>query len=143
VNEGEIRAMTAPTVRNSKQKEGEMNFGQAIQTCMGKYATFEGRASRSEFWWFYLFTLLVIWGANWVGLLVFGDPVGLSALANIVLLLPSLAAATRRLHDTGRSGWWQLLALTVIGIILLIVWWASEGHGEENEHGPPPETMPA
>ena len=120
-----------------------MNFGQAIQTCMGKYATFEGRASRSEFWWFYLFTLLVIWGANWVGLLVFGDPVGLSALANIVLLLPTLAAATRRLHDTGRSGWWQLLALTVIGIILLIVWWASEGHGEENEHGPPPESMPA
>ena len=125
-----------------KQKEGAMDFGQAIRTCMGKFATFDGRASRSEFWWFYLFTLLVIWGANAVGALVLGDPAGLSLLANLIFLLPVLAAATRRLHDTGRSGWWQLLSLTVIGVILLIVWWASEGDAEENDYGPVAESFP-
>jgi uncharacterized membrane protein YhaH (DUF805 family) len=109
---------------------------------MGKFATFDGRASQSEFWWFYLFTVLVSWGASAVGALVLGDPAGLSLLANLILLLPLLAAATRRLHDTGRSGWWQLLSLTVIGVILLIVWWASEGDVEENDYGPVAESFP-
>ena len=120
-----------------------MNFGQAIQTCMSKYATFEGRASRSEFWWFYLFTVLVSWGASLVEMAVFGDSAGLSVVVNLALILPILAAATRRLHDTGRSGWWQLLGLTVIGIIFLVVWWASEGHTDGNDYGPPAESMPA
>ena len=120
-----------------------MNFGPAIQSCMGKYATFAGRASRSEFWWFYLFTVLILWGINLVGLLIFGDPTGLSVLAYLALLLPMLAAQVRRLHDTGRSGWWLLLALTGIGIILLVVWWVLEGHRGDNDYGPPPENMPA
>ena len=120
-----------------------MNFGQAIQTCMGKYATFEGRASRSEFWWFYLFTVLVSLAANWVGLVVLGDSMGLATLANLLLLLPILAVEVRRLHDTGRSGWWLLLVFTGIGIIVLIVWWASEGQPDDNDYGPPPESLPA
>jgi len=49
--------------------------------------------------------------------------------------VPSLAVGARRLHDCGRSGWWQLLILTVIGIILLLIWWATEGSSEENEYG--------
>jgi len=54
----------------------------------------------------------------------------------IIVLLPSLAVGARRLHDTGRSGWWQLLILTVIGIIVLIVWWVADG-GKKNKYGSP------
>ena len=116
-----------------------MNFGQSIQTCMGKYATFEGRASRSEYWWFYLFTVLVSWGASVVGALSLFDTGGiLSLVVNAALLLPSLAASTRRLHDTNRSGWWFLLAATGIGIILLIVWWAQGSDKSDNKYGSPP-----
>ena len=55
----------------------------------------------------------------------------------IVVLLPSLAVGARRLHDAGRSGWWQLLVFTIIGIILLIIWWATVGENKKNNHGYP------
>lgn len=105
-----------------------MTFGQSITTCMGKYVTFSGRASRSEFWWFYLFTVLISWGATLVEAAMFGGgAIGiLSSIASLVFLLPSLAAGSRRLHDVNKSGWWLLIALTGIGVILLIVWWASD-----------------
>ena len=105
-----------------------MNFGQSITTCMGKYVTFSGRASRSEFWWFYLFTVLITWGATVVEAAMFGlGATGiLSSIASLVFLLPSLAASSRRLHDIGKSGWWLLIALTGVGVILLILWWASD-----------------
>lgn len=110
-----------------------LNFGQAITVCFSKYADFKGRALRSEYWWFYLFTVLLGWGATLV------DPSGIVAgIVNLALLLPVLAAATRRLHDTGRSGWWQLIALTIIGLIPLIIWLASQGAAKENQYGPAP-----
>lgn len=91
-----------------------MSFGQSIKTCLSKYADFKGRAGRPEYWWFVLFGSLLVWGAQLI------DRSGkLSSLINLAVLLPSVAAATRRLHDTGRSGWWQLLSLTVIGLIPL------------------------
>lgn len=93
-----------------------MNFGQAILSCLSKYATFTGRASRSEFWWFFLFQILI----SLVGGML-GDVI--SGLIALGLLLPSLAAGTRRLHDIGKSGWWQLLILTGIGLLVLIYWW--------------------
>jgi uncharacterized membrane protein YhaH (DUF805 family) len=55
----------------------------------------------------------------------------------LALLLPSIAVGARRLHDTGRSGWWQLLTFTIIGIILLIVWFASDGEKDANKYGEP------
>jgi uncharacterized membrane protein YhaH (DUF805 family) len=55
----------------------------------------------------------------------------LSSIINLVLLLPVLSVGSRRLHDIGRSGWWQLIMLTVIGIILLIIWWATNTKQEE------------
>lgn len=90
----------------------QMTFGKSISTCMGKYVAFNGRAARPEYWWFFLFTVLLTWFAD------IADPskVG-STIVSLALLLPSLSVATRRLHDTGRSGWWQLIALTVIGLI--------------------------
>ena len=57
-------------------------------------------------------------------------------VAYILILLPSLSVGARRLHDTGRSGWWQLLYLTIIGVIVLIVWWVADG-GKKNKYGPP------
>jgi len=115
-----------------------MNFGQAITTCMSKFVTFSGRAKRSEFWWFYLFTVLVSWGAVIVGSAMFPyDPISAMTLSNIVslvFLLPTLAAGSRRLHDIGKSGWWQLLMLTIIGIILLIIWWATDTKSEGDKY---------
>ena len=114
-----------------------MSFSQAITICFTKYANFSGRATRSEFWWFYLFALLLGWFASLVGATI--DPVwgpnALNTVVNLALFLPIISAGTRRLHDIGKSGWWQLLMLTVIGIILLIIWWARIGIQEENEYG--------
>ena len=93
-----------------------MNFGQAISVCLSKYATFTGRATRSEFWWFFLFQILISIAAG-----MLGDVVG--GLVSLALLLPALAVGTRRLHDIGKSGWWQLIMLTVIGLLVLIYWW--------------------
>ena len=108
-----------------------MQFGQSISTCFSKYATFSGRASRSEFWWFVLFyyAFLII--------LIFFDwtltSAGIFALATI---LPVLAVGARRLHDINKSGWLQLISIIpLVGIIILIVWWASDGEKRDNQYG--------
>lgn len=61
----------------------------------------------------------------------------IDGLLNLALFLPSLAVGARRLHDVGRSGWWQLLAFTVIGLIPLIIWWATDTKQEQNKYGAP------
>ena len=94
-----------------------MNFGQAISTCLRNYATFTGRAARPEFWWFFLFQVLLSIAAT----KILGDAI--SGLVGLALLLPALAVGARRLHDIGRTGWWQLLLLTGIGFLLLVYWW--------------------
>ena len=107
-----------------------MNFGESISTCMGKYFTFSGRASRSEYWWFYLFTMIVSWGAQIVSSTIYtiGDPMVnlLPTIISLAFLFPVLAAGSRRLHDIGKSGWWQLISITIIGLIPLIIWLASD-----------------
>ncbi|MDP1953814.1 MAG: DUF805 domain-containing protein [Polaromonas sp.] len=103
-----------------------MNFGQAISTCFSKYATFSGRASRPEFWWFFLFQILVSIAASMLGDIVAG-------LVSLALLLPALAVGARRLHDIGKSGWWQLIMLTVIGFLLLIYWWVQPGSSDASD----------
>ncbi|SRR5690554_6324596 len=115
-----------------------MNFKVAVVTCLRKYAHFQGRASRSEFWWFYLFTVIVMSVASLLSRLI-GDPNDLlGGVTTFALLLPSLAAGCRRLHDIGRSGWWQLLTLTVVGILLLIYWLAQPTQPAPNKYGTPP-----
>jgi uncharacterized membrane protein YhaH (DUF805 family) len=104
-----------------------MNFSQAISTCLSRYATFSGRASRPEFWWFFLFQILVSVAASMVG-----DTI--AALASLALLLPALAVGTRRLHDIGKSGWWQLLMLTGVGLFVLIYWWVQPTAEGSNAH---------
>ena len=122
-----------------------MSFGQSINACMGKYFTFSGRATRSEFWWFYLFTTLVNVGASIVCNIIFASTfisffLILPTIISLVFFFPSLAVSVRRLHDIGRSGWWFLIALTGIGVILLIVWWIKDTTDEENIYGPNPKT---
>jgi uncharacterized membrane protein YhaH (DUF805 family) len=106
-----------------------VNFPTAITTCFSKFATFSGRATRSEFWWFYLFTLLLTWFAQMaVG-------VSISSIVSIAMILPLWAAGARRLHDIGRTGWWQLIAFTLIGIIVLIVFYATDSEKAANKYG--------
>ena len=104
-----------------------MNFGQAISVCLSKYATFTGRASRPEFWWFFLFQILISIAAGMLGDVING-------LVALGLLLPALAVGTRRLHDIGKSGWWQLIMLTVIGLLVLIYWWVQPAVEGGNEY---------
>lgn len=98
-----------------------MTFTDSIQVCFKKYADFNGTASRSEFWWFMLFLFAVSIILNFVGYFI-------SLIFSLGTLIPSLAAGARRLHDTGRSGWLQLLwFIPLIGWIIVIVMLAQEG----------------
>jgi len=118
-----------------------MNFGTAIKTCFSKYAVFSGRASRSEFWWFCLFGFIGGIVTVVVDVMILGytveDNGPVNIIFTIIIFLPYLSVGARRLHDINRSGWWQLIVLTVIGIILLIIWWATIGKNEKNVHGSP------
>lgn len=109
-----------------------MGFVDAIKVCFSKYVGFEGRASRSEYWWWALFMLLLAVALA----LVAGE-----TAANLVflgLLLPSLAVGARRLHDIGKSGWWLLVNfIPLIGMILLIFWAVQPSEGD-NAYGPAP-----
>ena len=105
-----------------------MDFFQAIKSCLSQYATFSGRASRSEFWWFFLFQVLAIIVTSMLGEMVYSVVV-------LALLLPALAVGTRRLHDVGRSGWWQMLMLTGIGYLVLLFWWVQPSGLQPNEYG--------
>jgi uncharacterized membrane protein YhaH (DUF805 family) len=117
-----------------------MNIQDAVATCLAKYATFRGRASRSEYWWFILATTVFGWFAIIAGnSLAQGMGQLWNSIYSIAILLPTIAVATRRLHDVGRSGWWQLLLLTVLGIVLLIYWLAQPSQPGPNQYGEEPE----
>ncbi len=89
----------------------------AVKACLTKYADFNGRATRTEYWWFFLAVLLGSAAASLISLRVY-------TLFSLATLLPMIAAGARRLHDTNRSGWWQLLALVPLGVILVIIFLA-------------------
>ena len=138
-----------------------MTFGNSVKTCFNKYATFSGRASRSEYWWFVLFQYIVM--IAWFILLsiFFGLPEQVSATAGadsiqasallggmpiaetilfyalgLVFFLPSLAVCVRRLHDTGRSGaWWFISLVPCVGSIILLVFMLMES-APDNRYGP-------
>ncbi|GGT79803.1 MULTISPECIES: DUF805 domain-containing protein [Streptomyces] len=107
-----------------------------------KYAVFGGRARRKEFWMFTLFSVIIS-----IVLSVIDGVLGmqlLSLIYSLAVLIPTLAVSVRRLHDTGRSGWWILIGLIpLVGAIILIVFYATEGNQSENAHGPNPKLAPA
>jgi uncharacterized membrane protein YhaH (DUF805 family) len=104
---------------------------EAFVTCMKKYAVFSGRAARPEYWWFILCEILIV-----VGVSMINNRLG--SLAGLVLLLPALGVAARRLHDIGRSAWWMLVGfIPVIGTLLLIYWAVQPSQPGPNEFGAP------
>lgn len=114
-----------------------MTFGEAISDGFSKYATFSGRSSRSAYWWFYLFYILVLVGASIIDAAI-KAPV-LTGLAVLALFLPSLAVLVRRLHDTDHSGWWILISFVpLVGTIVLIVF-ACTDSGPPNKWGDGPD----
>jgi len=115
-----------------------MGFAEAISSGLRNYATFSGRAARSEYWWFFLFGLLCSIGGEILDAVTGGA--GLINLAVALgLFLPSLAMAVRRLHDVDRSGWWYLIILIpLIGLIVLLVWFVTRGTVGPNRFGPDP-----
>ncbi|WP_454917840.1 DUF805 domain-containing protein [Xanthobacter sediminis] len=141
-----------------------MNFITAIKTCLSKYAVFQGRATRSEFWWFELFLVLVglavplisvllmgpvvtehvtiddgAMGHGWGVMWAMGSVGVLPHLVNLLLLLPALAVSVRRLHDVGRSGWWVLIIfLPLIGFLVLLFWAVQPSEPRDNAYGPAP-----
>ncbi|MFG6082188.1 DUF805 domain-containing protein [Paracoccus litorisediminis] len=115
-----------------------MNLFEAVGNVFANYATASGRASRSEYWWFTLFNIVVsvilgfIQGAQ-------GAEFGISTIWVLVALLPGICVTIRRLHDLDRSGWWILvLLIPVVGYILLIVWFCMRGTAGANRFGPDP-----
>ena len=117
-----------------------MNFFDAIKTCLSKYVTFSGRASRSEYWYFALFATLIGIISIPLDIAIFPNddwgPIG--TMIAIAVFLPEIAVGARRLHDVNRSGWWQLIALTVIGIIPLLYWLIKKSDVGDNNHGSNP-----
>ena len=115
-----------------------MPFMDAMKTCYQlKYVSFEGRASRSEFWWFQLGYYLLALVAGFIDGILGMSIIGLIVVAGS--LLPALGAAVRRLHDTGRSGWMLLIAfIPIVGAILLLVWMVSDGQPMDNQYGAVP-----
>ena len=114
-----------------------MTICQSISHCFSNYFNFNGRGSRSEFWWFELFAIaLSVLGSVWDASM--GDNSGngmMYLLFTAATFFPIIAVGARRLHDVGKSGWCQLISITIIGIIPLIIWMASEGTKKNNSHG--------
>ncbi|MFM7046958.1 MAG: DUF805 domain-containing protein [Actinomycetota bacterium] len=103
-----------------------MSFFDAIKAGFRNYANFKGRAVRSEYWWWILFTILVQSAASSFSSASLGN------LVSVVFFLPSIAAGVRRMHDIDKSGWWILFP------IVNIVYLAQRGTAGENRFGPPP-----
>lgn len=107
-------------------------FVEAIRVCFQKYATFRGRASRSEFWWFVLFLAIGSLVTGFLPRLMGNDGAVLNGLFSLATFLPSISVQVRRLHDTGRSGWWiggYYLALIPVGFIVGIIAAAADQTG--------------
>ncbi|MGG7579520.1 DUF805 domain-containing protein [Rhizobium sp. Nf11,1] len=105
-----------------------MGFGQAIGSYFKNYVNFSGRASRSEFWYSALFVFLVA-----IALYFVDRSATLNLIWSLATFLPSIAMAARRLHDTNRSGWWQLLALLFpIGTVVVLAWYCRASTVEDS-----------
>lgn len=111
------------------QEAPAMGFGEAISTCFKKYATFSGRATRAEFWWFTLFSFIVSIVVCWIPIL--GQLIGLA------LFIPGLAVAWRRLHDIGKGGGFYFIGwIPLVGWIFMIIWYTTKSEPFDNRFGP-------
>ena len=133
----------AHSKKTIKKEKKIMGFGEAVQSVFSKYATFSGRARRSEYWYFVLLQVIVAAVLN--GLYSATESVAFSAilvLFDLALLVPSLAVCWRRLHDIGRSGaYYFFVLIPLVGWILLLVWMCQDSQPGANQYGPNPKGM--
>ncbi len=130
-----------------REASPKLSFTDAVRQVFNKYATFKGRARRSEYWWFVLFYSLVLIAAaildNLFGITIEHTFYGaIYCIAALVLFLPNLAVTVRRLHDINKSGWnilWGIIPL--IGAILLLVWCCQDSKAEVNQYGESPKYL--
>lgn len=130
-----------------REASPKLSFSDAVRQVFNKYATFKGRARRSEYWWFVLFYCLVLIAAalldNLFGITIEHTFYGaIYCIAALVLFLPNLTVTVRRLHDINKSGWnilWGIIPL--IGSILLIVWCCQDSKAEANQYGESPKYL--
>jgi uncharacterized membrane protein YhaH (DUF805 family) len=114
-----------------------VTFGEAINDGFSKYATFNGRSSRSAYWWWALFYALVVVGVTILDAAI--KTAALGALVGLAFLIPNLAVLVRRLHDTDHSGWWVFIGLVpLVGWIVLLVF-ACTDSGSPNRYGTGPD----
>lgn len=105
-----------------------------------KYAVFEGRSTRSEFWYFVLFNFLIAVAIGIVEGVIFRGSMVLGILYSLAVFIPGLAVTVRRLHDIGKSGWWILIWLIpLIGWIVLLVFYVTDSEPGVNAYGPNPK----
>ena len=130
VKQGVVNETYTPTT--------SLNFNQAVSTCFRKYYDFNGRASRSEFWYFVIFTVLVAITAKILDTYVLdyylAEPSPFTTLNQIFLLCPSIAVTVRRLHDSNKSGFRMLWAMTIIGFIPVLYWYSKKGDADQNDY---------
>ena len=120
----------------------QVPFVEAVKMALQQnYCNFSGRSSRSEYWWFWLFEILLsfiltcIFGGGTAGTIV-------SGVFGLAILLPSLGVAVRRMHDIGRSGWWILINLIpFVGLVIWIVWCCKDSEMHPNQYGPVPNVV--
>ena len=133
----------AHSKKTIKKEKKIMGFGEGVQSVFSKYATFSGRARRSEYWYFVLLQVIVTAVLN--GLYSATESVAFSAilvLFDLALLVPSLAVCWRRLHDIGRSGaYYFFVLIPLVGWILLLVWMCQDSQPGANQYGPNPKGM--
>ncbi len=119
----------------------QVSFGEAISMALNKYCCFTGRASRSEFWWFYLFILILSSASS---LLPGDNALYVSGAVTLVLFLPMLGLTWRRLHDIGKGGGWYFLGLIpIVGQIILIIWFCKNSELQPNRFGDVPNLVQA
>jgi uncharacterized membrane protein YhaH (DUF805 family) len=132
------------------KEEVVMGFGEAVRSFWSKYATFKGRSRRSEYWFIQLFLVLTNLAVAAIDLILMNGDVerfiangggGIMGLIWIlVTIVPALAVLVRRLHDTGKSGWWVLIGFVpLVGTIVLLVFTVLDSDRGENKHGASPK----
>ncbi len=121
-------------------EEEDYGFFDWVKKCLNNYANFSGRARRKEYWYFYLFFILVYVLALIVDAALGMDSV-VAGIASLALLVPNFAVGARRLHDINKSGWWLLMSLIPIANIVLLVWMASDTKPQSNQWGAPARQM--
>ncbi len=118
-----------------------MSFVDAIKTCFSKIVTIDGRARRSEFWWFNLFVVIADAVINGIVSGALGAPT-VAAILSLIIALCSITVHIRRYHDIGKSGWWILIVLIpLVGWIIDIVWCVKDSDPGDNQFGPNPKGM--